>query len=188
MLERTVAVPRPAPPPLTEPAGVLQNGRYHHNLTGVEFNLPAGWSVTMPAPAQGEPRTMTVLVDPDGKAIFASAAMNKVSTNPEDISVALSRALTGIVARRAGETGWGPPHLAKNYKIREGSVERTLIGGQQALRGIGDYEMGGKKTSELLTWIFTEHTRAYFFAQMRTENLPALQTTFEQILQSATIP
>ena len=102
VLARTVAVPRPAPPPLTEPPGLLQNGRYHHNLTGVEFNLPAGWSVALPTPADGDPRTMTVLVDPDRKALFASVAMNRVNTNPENISVALSRALTEIVARRRG--------------------------------------------------------------------------------------
>ena len=67
-------------------------------------------------------------------------------------------------------------------------MERTSIGGRQAVRAIGDSEQAGRKTTELLTWIYTEHTRAFFFMRMVPENMQALQTTFDQILQSAVIP
>ena len=93
-----------------------------------------------------------------------------------------------LIGRRAGETAAGPPHLVQNYKIRAGSVERTLIGGQQAVRAIGEYELGGKQIVELLTWIHTEHTGVFFYAKMASEDLPAVQESFERMVQSATIP
>jgi hypothetical protein len=186
VLTRAAAVPRPIPTSTGE-TGYVQDGRYHHNPTGVEFDLPAGWSVGRPAPAQGDPNTMTVLRDPDHKALFLSADMRTAETHPENIPAVLSNALTMLVARRAGQTGAGAPHLVANYKIRPGSEERTTIGGQQALRAIGEYDRRGMKVTELLTWIDTEHTRVFFFAQIPSENIPALQTALAQIIQSARI-
>ena len=90
VLERTAAVPR-IMPTLTQPAGVFGNGHYHHNLTGVEFYLPDGWSVGRTGPRDGDPNEMTVLVDPSHKAIFASVDMTKVDIPPANIAGALSR-------------------------------------------------------------------------------------------------
>ena len=188
VLERTASVPRVIPAALTQPSGVLENGRYHHNLTGVEFDLPGGWSIGRTGPRDGDPAEMTVLVDPDGRAIFTSVDMTKVDTPPGNITAALSRAVPMLVARRACQTGAGAPHLAQNYKIRDGSVEQTSIGGHQAVRAVGEYEQGGKQITEILTWIYTEHTRTFFFAKMASENVPAVQAPFEQIIQSARIP
>jgi len=109
------------------------------------------------------------------------------SVHPETIPPRLSNAPTMLIARRAGQTGAGAPHLAANYKIREGSEEHTIIGGQQALRAVGEYERNGRKITELLTWIFTEHMRVFFFAQVPSGNVPPLQPVFEQIIQSAKI-
>lgn len=173
-----------APP--AEPAGVLNGQHYHHNLTGVEFDLPAGWSLGITRPVDGDPTHMTVLADPDARAIFASVDMWKLETPSTSIAGALSRAVPQLLARRAG-TG-SAPHGVANYQIRDGSVEQTWIGGKQAVKGIGDYELGGQKISELVTWIFTEHTRAYFFAKMGSDDLPAVQIQFDQLVQSAKIP
>jgi hypothetical protein len=93
-----------------------------------------------------------------------------------------------LIARRNGDTGAGTPHLAQNYKIRAGSEEKTLIGGQQAVRAIGEYQQGGKQIAELLTWIFTEHTTTFFFAKMAAEDLPSVQAPFERMVQSARTP
>ena len=89
---------------------------------------------------------------------------------------------------RAGETGAAGPHVIPNYTIRPGSVEQTLIAGQQAVRAIGEYERGGKKFAELLTWIYTPRTTTYFVSRMAAEDLPSVQPLFEKLLQSATIP
>lgn len=120
VLERATAVPR-IMPTLTQPAGLLENEHYHHNLTGVEFYLPDGWSVGRTGPRDGDPNEMNVLVDPSRKTIFASVDMAKVDIPPANIAGALSRAVPMLIARRAGETGAGAPHLAQNYKIRAGS-------------------------------------------------------------------
>jgi hypothetical protein len=187
VLARAVIAPRPAPA-LTGAAGELRDGLYHHNESGVEFNLPAGWSVGQPAPAQGNPIYMTVLLDPEHRALFLSADMRKDEIHLETIQRSLSNALSMLIARRAGQTGAGAPHLAANYKIREGSEEHTIIGGQQALRAVGEYERNGRKITELLTWICTEHTHVFFFAQVPADKVPSLQPVLEQIIQSARIP
>ena len=64
------------------PAGVLQNGHYHHNVTGTEFDLPAGWSLGVTKPIDGDPREMTVLVDPDGRAVFSCVTGRIYPTAP----------------------------------------------------------------------------------------------------------
>jgi hypothetical protein len=80
------------------------------------------------------------------------------------------------------------PHGVPNFKIQPGSERLTTIGGAQAVRAIGEYELGGQKITELLAWICTEHTRTYFFAKLLTDDLPALQFPFDELLQSARIP
>jgi hypothetical protein len=189
VFERAANLPRVAPQTaLAGPAGVVQDGRYHHNLTGVEFDVPYGWSIGVTRPADGDPNNMTVLVDPERKALFASVMMKKANIPPAQIPAALSVAVPELLARRAGQTGARGQHLAANYSIRPGSMEQTAIGGQQALRAIGEYERGGVKMAELLAWIYTEHTTTFFFAQMQAANLPTVQTAFERMLQSARVP
>jgi hypothetical protein len=186
-LERIVSTPKVIPT-LTSPAGVLENGHYHHNPTGVEFDLPSGWVVGRTLPRDGDPYELTVLVDPSRKATFASAYMIKMDTPPANIPLLLSRAVPMLIGRRAGQTGLTAPHLAANYKIREGSEQKTLIAGHQAVRAIGELDQGGKQFNELLAWIDTEQTRTFFVVRTAPENLAALQAPFEQMLQSARIP
>jgi beta-lactamase regulating signal transducer with metallopeptidase domain len=191
VLARTLIPPPVAPDPL-QLGGVLNNGHYHHNLTGVEFDLPSGWSVGTTWPRDGNPREMTVLEDPDPgpgrKTIFCSVDMMPADTPPADIARALTRAVPMLLARRAGLTGQTAPHLVANYKIREGSVEQTLIGGLQAVRAIGEYQVKGAPIAELLTWVYSQHTHVFFFAKMPAANLPDVQPIFTQLVQSARIP
>lgn len=185
ILER-VAAPSVTPAP-AQPIGSLRNGRYHHNPTGVEFDVPSGWTVVRPRPPD-DPTRLTVLLDPTHKSLIATVNMETVDVAPADIPVALSRAVPLLLGMRSGQTGAAGPHVIPDYAIRPGSVEQTLIAGQQAVRAIGEYERGGKKFAELLTWIYTPHTTTYFFARMPAEDLPYAQPLFEKILQSASIP
>jgi hypothetical protein len=57
------------------------------------------------------------------------------------------------------------------YAIRPGSVDSTWIGGNEALRAMADYEEKGRQMSETLTWIYTEHTRAFFFARVEAAEM-----------------
>ena len=40
--------------------GTLQNGRYHHLATGVEFNVPPGWSVVKGGASSDDGETVTL--------------------------------------------------------------------------------------------------------------------------------
>jgi hypothetical protein len=93
-----------------------------------------------------------------------------------------------LLARRAGLTGQSAPHLAPNHKIRDGSFEQTVIGGLDAVRAIGEYQVNGAPIAELLTWIYSEHTQTFFFAKMPAANLPAVQPSFDRLVLSARIP
>ncbi len=185
VLER-IAAPSAFPPP-AQPIGSLRNGRYHHNPTGVEFDVPLGWAVVRPRPPD-DPTRLTVLLDPTHKSLVATVNMETVDVAAADIPGALSRAVPLLLGMRAGETGAGGPHVIPNCTIRPGNLEQTLIAGQQAVRAIGEYERGGKRFAELLTWIYTPRTTTYFFARMPAEDLPYVQPLFEKLLQSASIP
>ena len=186
VLARTTTAPRP--PVSTQAGGVVTNGHYHHNLTGVEFDVPSGWFVGVTLPRDGNPSILTVLRDSDHKMIVATVDMRAMEMASANIDAALSRAIPMLIGRRAGQTGQTAPHLAQNYKIRDGSVERTLIGGLQALRAIGEYQENGKPIVELLTWIYTPHTMTFLLAKMPAANLPAVQPAFDRLVESVRIP
>ena len=184
VLTRAAIPPRPQPT-LNGLAGELHDGVYHHNASGVELTLPAGWSVGQPTPAQDDPNYSITLLDPEHRALSFIVDMRHYENLPERLPASLSLALETLVERRAGQHGaQGVP----NYKIREGSAEHATIGGRQALRAIGEFDRNGTKITELLTWIFTERTRTQFTARVASGNVPALQPVFEQVIQSARIP
>lgn len=166
----------------------VQNGRYHDNLSGVEFDLPSGWYVTRTSPAPGNPGGVRVFADPSGKAMVITANMFKAEIPAGDVSNALAQVIPHQIAMRAGVTGQGPLHMQPNYKIRDGSLDQTYIGGHQAVRAVGEYERGGKSFAELLAWVYTEHTKTYFMLRAASEDLPELQAPFDEMLQSAKIP
>jgi hypothetical protein len=135
VLTRTVAPPPPRT--LNGPAGELSGNVYHHNVSGVELTLPAGWSVGQPTPAQDDPNYGIVLLDPEHRPNSFVVDMRHYENLPERLPRSLSLALQTLVNRRDGQNGaWAAP----GYKIREGSVEHTMIGGLQALRAVGEFE------------------------------------------------
>jgi hypothetical protein len=179
---RAVIPPRPT---LSGPAGEFRDGVYHHNVSGVELTLPAGWSVGPPSPAWDDRDYTITLLDPEHRTLTFAVDMHHSENLPEKLPSSLSLALNTLVERRAGLHG---AQAVPGYKIREGSVERATIGGRQALRAIGDFERNGTKITELLAWIFTENTRTEFTARALSGNVPALQPAFDQIIQSARLP
>jgi hypothetical protein len=168
--------------------GVIENGRYHDRWSGVEFDLPSGWCIRGNTPDRTNPGGLTTFADPSGKAMILTAWMFKTETDPENIPKLLSRVVAGKIAQRAGEAPPGPYIVVPNYKIRDGSVEQTNIGGHPAVRAIGEWEQNGKSFAEYLTWIDTEHTRTHFVLRATADNLPALEAPLDQILQSVKIP
>jgi hypothetical protein len=186
VLERVTGA-RVYPPDVpTEGTAVVESGHYVHKPSGVEFELPAGWSVDRTQFSNGSRGESTIIDDRSGKAMVISVNIAKVQTDPQAIPKILAQALPHLVAMRGGD---GPPRqVAPNYQIRAGSVEQTTIGGNQAVRAIGEYVQGGKSIAELVAWIDTEQTRTYFFLRTPAEDLPAEQPVFDEWLRSAKIP
>jgi len=182
-------VSNPGAIPLAPGAGgVIENGRYHDTLSGVEFDLPPGWFIQRTDPDRANPGGVRVFGDPSGKAMILTAWMWKTETDPGNIPKLLSQVVAYKIAQRAGQTPPGGHLVVPNYKIRDGSVQQTSIGGHPAVRAIGEWEQNGKSIAEFLVWIYTEHTRTHFVLRATAENLPALEAPLDQILQSASIP
>lgn len=186
-LARVVADARPLLVP-DGPGGVIENGRYHDTLSGVEFDLPSGWFIQRTDADRSNPGGVRIFGDPSGRAMVFTAWMWKTDTDPENIPKLLSQVVAYKIQQRAGQTPPGGHLVVPGYKIRDGSVEQTTIGGHPAVRAIGEWEANGKGIAEYLTWIYTEHTRTHFVLRATAENLPSLEAPLDQILQSAKIP
>jgi hypothetical protein len=187
ILARVVANAGPLQVP-DGPGGVIENGRYHDTLSAVEFDLPSGWLIQRTDPDRANPGGVRIFGDPSGRAMIFTAWMFKTDTDPENIPKLLSQVLAYKIQQRAGQTPPGGHLVVPNYKIRDGSVEQTSIGGHAAIRAIGEWEQNGKSIAEYLVWIYTEHTRTLFVLRATAENLPSLGAPLKQILQSAKIP
>jgi hypothetical protein len=157
-------------------AGRLQNGRFA--ALGVQFELPAGWSVraTRPATVGGD---VAVLQNSQFQGLTAAVWICRQNINSSEISDQLAKMPAEIVAQR--------PDLS-HYAIRAGSLQSTWIGGKQAMQAVADYASGEQKMSEALTWIVTENARVVFFARTTTDQLPDLQSWFDRLVYTAFIP
>jgi hypothetical protein len=187
VLARTASV-RTSIPVVRTDGGEVDDGRYHDALTGVEFDLPADWFLLRTDPDVANPGGVRVFADRSRKATVVTVNMMKADLSTENIPKVLQAAIPHQIAMRTGQTGSGPMHEVANYKIRDGSIQQITVGGQQAVRAIGEFEQGGKSVAELLAWVCSEHSRVYVMVRGAADNLAALQVSFDQMLQSAKIP
>lgn len=187
VLERSANAER-VMPPKSDLASFVENGRFHHKATGVEFDLPAGWSYVRTQFNAGNNGAVAVIRDPSGKATSIDVWMKAVELYPDTIARSFDTDLQHEILVRSGEGTGGRTRVLQNFKIREGSVQRTVIGGNQALLAIGDFQRGGRNCSSLLAWIGNLHAYTHFELQAAAEDLPALQAPFQQMLESAKIP
>jgi hypothetical protein len=134
------------PPTVAIPGGTVENGRYHDEITGVEFDLPSSWMVSRAEHEPGNPGGLTVFEDRSGNATVVAVNMVKAALSPQGVSRALELVIPHQIAMRDGQTGGGPLHTARDY------------------------------------------TRTYFMVRGAAEDLPSLQASLDQALQSAKIP
>lgn len=170
--------------------GVVEGGHYRHLRTGVEFDLPTGWSVqsteraaitNQPSAEQGE---LARLANSEFPAVYAAVWM--VKTDTLDISKALKSAIAGRIAQRRGpQPGIG---TFVDYDVRDGSIRQAWIGGAQAQKATADYEQRGQELSEVLTWIYTARAKVLFFALVRRSDAAAFQARFDELVQTAIVP
>jgi tetratricopeptide (TPR) repeat protein len=157
--------------------GKLENGRYHHNLTGVEFSAPPGWVITQDSDSSGGGE-IALLSNSNSKA----EAFVWFKPNTEfngDTQAQLRRALEAKAKDRIGVPDW---------TIRPSSVQYRTVAGQPAVSAVADYTENAQKMVESLTWAYSAKSHVFFFSRAAATDQVAVQSSVEQLLSSALIP
>jgi hypothetical protein len=199
--------------PNGEPLATVENGRYRHRWSGIEFDVPQGWEagVTGPSSDFGEQVALTHRES----NVSMSVWMIKEETPADMVAVRLEGAPAEKVRQRHG--GYLVPGMVQGtYQIPPHTVQSMWIGGRQALLAIGEYTAGAvvrnsvtvvsakgesrrvlarrlepgdaSPMNEYMTWIYTEQSRAFFFARVNAADLNQFRPLFDQIIQSAIVP
>ena len=173
-------------PAALEPLGTVIGRLYRHTSTGLTFNVPEGWRAgdTTPSSDDGE---MVTLAAGDPPAWGFAVWMKKEQNDPDGVDQRLNNAPSLKVQSRQGFEG---------YRLREGSVHRVVIGGQQAMVAIADYtdfdpaspRYTKRGMAEYMTWVYTQQTHAFFFARVPADELERLRPQLDAIVYSAIIP
>jgi len=163
-------------------SGSVENGRYHNDQTGLEFDLPPGFSVRDTANYMNNNGWQATITDSQrSNAPIAAVWMAKVSLPEQRIPSVVDAQIPAKISRRSS-----PDHP---YQIPADSIQKISINGRQAIKALGRYQQpDGQKMVELLTWIITEHTEAHFYSMIPVDRLPDVQWRFDQMVQSATVP
>jgi hypothetical protein len=156
--------------------GTLQNGRYRHIATGVEFTLPAGWSVLKENPS---PKGDTVTLMDSTTKLEAAVWMRAEKHPSEQIQKLLLAALDAKAASRADLTG---------YQMRSDSIQPRVINGKQGLSAVADFNRNGRPAVEVLTWIFSPKTHALFYGRAPAGSFDTFRARLDAIVNSAVVP
>jgi hypothetical protein len=161
------------------PVGLLQNGRYHHNRTGIEFDVPAEWSFLSDGPSS-DGGDMARVRD-SASDVILSAWMNRDDT-PSRPAADRLRYVVGMKIRQRYDQGY------RDYWVSPETIVEKMVGGRPALSAVGTYVSNGQTMAEYLIWVDGEATQAFFFTSVAASDLAALQSRFDQIVESAVVP
>ena len=159
-------------------AASAQVGRYHNPATGIEFTLPAGWSVVKTTPTSDNGDTVTLMdaVSKREAAVWMRAEKHPtLRTQDGQIPKLLLAALDAKAASRTNLTG---------YQVRSDSIQPRVIGGQQALSAVADYTQNGHPMVEYLTWIFSPKAHALFYGRAPAASLDAFRARLDEVVVS----
>jgi hypothetical protein len=172
VLARSAGVVPPA-------SGSVTDGHYHQDQTGIEFDVPAGFTVISTTNYADYNGWLTTLGDANNRHII-SAWMAKRRIAPNNIGAVLDKQVPAKITRRKNPEN--------HYEIPPEGVQQTAINGQQAVKATAYYTAGGKKSAELLTWIQTEHSVIHFYSMVPVESLADVQASFDQMVATARVP
>lgn len=177
--------PLPKPRPVL---GTFQAGRYHHNLTGVEFTVPPDWSIIGDDSAE-DGLQMVGLTDFKSWPPNAAVWLKPHDVAAADIPKLLHQQMDLKVRKRIA---------FDKYTIRPESIQTRVIAGQQALTAVADWvdhvpqsaavPDGEKKMVEYLTWVFSQKTYVFVAARIPSSDLATFRRHFDQIFAAAVIP
>lgn len=166
--------------------GTVEQGRYRHLSSGITFDLPLGWTAsdTYPSSDGGDMVTLTDLATRRSINVW----MIKEETPAAQVAARVTAAAAEKIRQR--HSGYGIPGMVdpQTYDIPQHSVHVTAINGRQATVAVGQYLSGREPMNELMAWIYTSQSRAFFFARVRVDELAPLRPYFDQVVHSAIIP
>jgi len=157
--------------------GSVENGRYRHVKTDVNFPVPAGWTVVATGPSSdgGEQMYMHYQTSPK---TYAAVWMKQETNTPADAAALLESEVQRKLKQRGGDiTG---------YRFRPDSIRHVKIAGHNAVRAVADATHSGQV--EYFTWIFTERTRVQFDVRGVEPDASVITSRLGEIIQAARIP
>jgi hypothetical protein len=155
----------------------LQDGVYHHNRTGVEFTLPAGWSFV--SEGRADFGGHSVLLKDSVTETFATVWMKSINNEAADIPGLLERRLDVKLVQR---------NSFQNYRFRPGSAQNVTVGPNKGLSIVADYVNLSQDKSEYLTWVYSGKTHVFFDGRVAAAQLATFQERLNTLIQSAVIP
>jgi hypothetical protein len=161
----------------TLPLGIFDGHTYRHTRTGLTFTVPPRWIMrgTNPSSDNGEMVRLTAVAPEADMGVWMIPEANDAAS--------INEKLDGSPAMKMEDRGARLP----NYRYRPESIRRLVINGKPAMMAIADF--GDEKPYvEFLTWIYTERTHTFFFAEVEAQHAAAFQPRFERLLQSTNIP
>jgi hypothetical protein len=174
-------LPRSLPLPVTNALGTVVDGLYRNSWTGLTLQVPVGWRVdgTSYSSDNGEMATLSA-----GESNVYVAVWMKMEKN--DLGSIDKKLNDSPLQKANSRLGAG----YQGYRLREGSVERVTLAGQQATVAIADYVEGDSKRpmAEYMTWIFSENTHIFFFSRLPADKLDQLKPEFDMMVSSAIVP
>lgn len=182
----------------------IVDGRYRHVTSGIEFTVPTGWTVgdTGPSSDSGEMVSLG-----DRLSVFTmSVWMIRRPISPETVLTELAGAPANKLHQRGG--GYNIPGASmETYRLRGDSIRTVFVGGRQGIEAMADYQIqrvrfvqrpdGSRSAAEpagtlamveIMTWVVTENTRAFFFGRVPAPLLADYRPWFDAVVQSALVP
>lgn len=162
---------------LPQQFGSVKDNRYHHNQTGVEFDL-FNFSVMQESDSSGGGEMIVLRgMDPGGPIIGVWIKPDRIAAT--DIPGRLRGTAQQKVLQRLS---------FPEYKMSPENLQYSTINGKQALTAIADfYGSDGFEMIEYITWIYTENTRTQFFTRVKASEFSKVKTRFDQLVSTALV-
>ncbi len=148
--------------------------KFHDEKRGVSATAPAGWVFYPFTPPSDADFLMLFVLDPDADTQTSFQVKNP---KPADRAKPLRTAAEEGAARAKG--------VWKNYVVREDSWQERMIGDQQVVSYLADYQdTSGKPMVEIAAFVLGPKRGALFTARVAADAFPKLREPLEQILSS----
>lgn len=159
-------------------------GEYRDPDVGVSFRLPPGW--TLERACRWEDRQTTLWFgDPQSNGY---QALYYQSPNPRPFpadAAAMDRAMRATIAPKLSQL---QREGCQDCRLREGSIQMRVVGGQAAMSYLVDFTQGERKMVEYFTRIRGPRTAALFFARVPAAQLDSFRERFDRIIETLRAP